>query len=158
MKRQLDDYYEKFYIKEAARNRELTADRFAKAKEIAAWKTQVAAVWEQIRIVSAEKTEGFVAGSMETGKQYDVTFVVDERGLDDAIGIEMVTTRQLHDGTETLYAVEPLEVIRREGNLFTFRGKVSLSNSGSFKMAFRMFPKNPALPHRQDFCYVRWFN
>ena len=36
--------------------------------------------------------------------------------------------------------------------------KHSLSNSGSFKVAYRMFPKNVDLPHRQDFCYVRWFN
>ena len=30
-------------------------------------------------------------------------------------------------------------------------------NAGSFKQAFRMYPKNAFLPHRQDFCYVRWF-
>lgn len=30
-------------------------------------------------------------------------------------------------------------------------------NAGSFKQAFRMYPKNALLPHRQDFCYVRWF-
>ena len=38
MKRQLDDYYSKFYNKEAARFKVLAADNYAKAKEIAAWK------------------------------------------------------------------------------------------------------------------------
>ena len=42
MKRQLDDYYSKFYNKEAARFKVLAADNYAKAKEIAAWKETVA--------------------------------------------------------------------------------------------------------------------
>ena len=62
------------------------------------------------------------------------------------------------EGKEHIYSVEPMEVIKKEGNLYTFQVKHSLSNSGSFKVAYRMFPKNVDLPHRQDFCYVRWFN
>ncbi|MGP1437190.1 MAG: alpha-glucan family phosphorylase [Phocaeicola sp.] len=158
MKRQLDDYYEKFYIKEAKRNHELVANNFAKAKELAAWKLKVASVWDQIQVVSMEKTESLVNGTMITGKDYEATIIVDEKGLDDAIGIELITTHLLHDGTESLYSVEPMDVVKRDGNLFTFKGQINMSNSGSFKMAFRMFPKNADLPHRQDFCYVRWFN
>ena len=30
-------------------------------------------------------------------------------------------------------------------------------NAGAFKIAYRIFPKNDRLPHRQDFCYVKWF-
>ena len=119
---------------------------------------KVAAVWDEIEVVSSKKTEDMTAGSLVSGRHYDVTFVVDEKGLDDAIGIELVATHQDQDGVEHLYSVEPLNVVKREGNLYTFQGKVSLSNSGSFKMAFRMYPKHPALPHRQDFCYVRWFS
>ena len=53
MKRQLDDYYSKFYNKEAARFKVLAADNYAKAKEIAAWKETVASKWDQIEVVSA---------------------------------------------------------------------------------------------------------
>ena len=42
MKRQLDDYYAKFYTKEAKRFKELVANDYAKAKELAAWKERVA--------------------------------------------------------------------------------------------------------------------
>lgn len=71
---------------------------------------------------------------------------------------EPVTTFTNAEGKEHIYSVEPMEVIKKEGNLYTFQVKHSLSNSGSFKVAYRMFPKNVDLPHRQDFCYVRWFN
>lgn len=157
MKRQLDDYYSKFYNKEAKRSNELTADNFAKAKELAKWKEEVAEKWDQIEIVSRETTEEFVNGNVEAGKDYVVTFVVDEKGLNDAIGIELVTTFVNVEGKEHIYSIEPMKVIKHEGNLYTFQVKYSLSNSGSFKVAFRMYPKNDALPHRQDFSYVRWF-
>ena len=32
-----------------------------------------------------------------------------------------------------------------------------LNDSGVFRYSFRMYPKNPDLPHRQDLAYVRWF-
>ena len=96
-----------------------------------------------------------------TYDKYDMiyfnTYVVDEKGLDDAVGIELVTTYTNAEGKEHIYSVEPMEVIKKEGNLYTFQCKHSLSNSGSFKVAYRMYPKNVDLPHRQDFCYVRWF-
>lgn len=41
MKRQLDDYYAKFYTKEAKRFKELVANDYAKAKELAAWKEEL---------------------------------------------------------------------------------------------------------------------
>ena len=157
MKRQLDDYYSKFYNKESMRYRYLVKYNFAKAKEIAAWKEEVADKWDSIEVVSKEVNEELLLGNVETGKEYTVTLVVDEKGLDNAIGIEIVTTAVTTDGKEHVYSVEPLEMIKREGNLFTFQVKYSISNSGSFKTAFRMYPKNKELPHRQDFSYVRWF-
>ena len=157
MKRQLDDYYSKFYNKESMRFRYLVKDNFAKAKEIAAWKEEVADKWDSIEVVSKDVNEELLLGNVETGKEYTVTLVVDEKGLDNAIGIEIVTTAVTTDGKEHVYSVEPLEMIKREGNLFTFQIKYSISNSGSFKTAFRMYPKNKELPHRQDFSYVRWF-
>ena len=51
-----------------------------------------------------------------------------------------------------------LDVVKRDGNLFTFEGTHCIPTSGSFKIAYRMYPKNADLPHRQDFCYVKWFN
>lgn len=158
MKRQLDDYYSKFYNKLGKRFHELSANDNAKAKEIAAWKEQVVEKWDSIEVVSCEESEEAVRGTLESGKEYTITYVIDEKGLDDAIGIEMVTTSVDQDGKEHIYSVEPFNVVKREGNLFTFQAKCMLENAGSFKVAFRMFPKNSDLPHRQDFCYVRWFS
>ena len=157
MKRQLDDYYSKFYCKEAKRFKELSANDNAKAKEIAAWKEEVVAKWDSIEIVSKEREADIAQGDIESGKEYTITVVVDEKGLNDAVGLELVTTYTTPEGKQHVYSVEPFSVIKKEGDLYTFQAKHSLSNAGSFKVAYRMFPKNQDLPHRQDFCYVRWF-
>ena len=157
MKRQLDDYYSKFYCKLAKRFQTLAANDNAKAKEIAAWKEDVVAKWDAIEIVSCDKVEDLKNGDIESGKEYTITYVIDEKGLNDAVGLELVTTYTTADGKQHVYSVEPFSVLKKEGNLYTFQVKHSLSNAGSFKVSYRMFPKNPELPHRQDFCYVRWF-
>jgi starch phosphorylase len=157
MKRQLDDYFDKFYNKEAKRFKVLAADNYAKAKEIAAWKEEVAAKWDSIKVVSSEKDADVANGTMESGKKYTITHVVDEQGLDDAIGIELVTISTDQNGKQHIYSVKPFEVVKKEGNLYTFQCKHEMENAGSFKVCYRMYPKHNDLPHRMDFCYVRWF-
>lgn len=157
MKRQLDDYFDKFYNKEAARFKLLSANNNQKAKEIAAWKELVAERWDSIRVVSSERSENLLNGTLTSGKEFSVTHVIDEQGLEDAIGIDLVVLAKTNDGREKIYQVFPMNVVKREGNLYTFQLTASMDLAGSFSVAYRMYPKNSALPYKQDFCYVRWF-
>ena len=131
MKRQLDDYYAKFYTKEAKRFHALAANNYEKAKEIAAWKEEVVSKWDSIEVVSAQKPEDVQTGSIESGKDYTITFVIDEKGLNDAIGLELVTTYAGQDGKQHIYSVEPFKVVKKEGNLYTFQLNHKLENAGS---------------------------
>jgi len=158
MKRQLDDYFSKFYGPLARRRAVLFADNYKKAKEIAAWKELVASRWDGIHVVSCEKSEEMVHGEVLSGMKYNMKYVIDEQGLNDAIGLELVTLVTDEDGRDHVAQVEPLEVTKVEGNLYTFEGSHTIPTAGSFKVAYRMYPKNADLPHRQDFCYVKWFN
>ena len=158
MKRQLDDFYTKFYGIEAKRYHKLAANDNAKAKEIAKWKEEVAAKWDQIEMVSFDKCQELRNGNIESGKDYTITCVLDEKGLKDAVGLELVVTYVNAEGKEHIYSVTPMDMVKNEGNLYTFKLVHSLSNAGSFKLAYRMYPKNADLAHRQDLCYVRWFN
>ena len=155
MKRQLDDYYSKFYCKEADRFKKLSADNNKLAKDIAQWKEAVAERWDAINVVSS--SWNIPATGAMTGVEYKVKFVVNEQGLDDAIGLEIVSVHTDENGEERIFSVRPLEVVGKEGNNYTFEGNIEVSNAGNFKTAVRMYPKNANLPHRQDFCYVKWF-
>lgn len=158
MKRQLDDYYERFYSKEAARFNVLSANNNQKAKDLAAWKERVAERWDGIRVVSTTKSENLLTANLISDKEFTVTHVVDEQGLEDAIGIDLVVLITDREGTTNVYQVFPMNVVKHEGNLYTFELKASIDLAGSFKVAYRMYPKSPELMYRQDFCYVRWFN
>ena len=156
MKRQLDDYYSKFYTKEAKRFKKLTANDNQLAKEIALWKETVAERWDTIHVVS-KQSDVPVTGA-ETGGKYTIQYVIDEQGLDNAIGLEMVTVKTDKDGKESIAYVRPFEVVKVEGNNYTFETTFNPLEAGSYKCCARMYPKNDKLPHRQDFCYVKWLD
>ncbi len=157
MKRQLDDYYNKFYNRLHARFGTLAANGGKLAREIADWKENVAAHWDQIHVDSIEKGEDLQNGDVEAGKKYNIKIVVDEAGLDDAIGVELVTLTTDKDGQDHVYHVDPFRMVERNGNKYTFTASHSIDNAGLFKVCYRIYPKNENLPHRQDFCYVKWF-
>ena len=154
MKRQLDDYYEKFYNKQAKRFKKLAADGYQKAKELAQWKEIVAERWDAINVVSSEWDFPTTGGV--TDQKYHLKYVINEQGLDDAIGLEKVNVLTDKDGNEKVYNVEPLTMTGHEGNNYTFEADLTPHQSGVYRSAIRVYPKNKELPHRQDFCYVKW--
>ncbi len=156
MKRQLDDYYDKFYGKEAARFKKLAADDCRLAKEIAQWKEEVAKRWDSIHVVS--KDDSVLMGA-ETGKVYKLRYVIDEQGLNDAVGLEFVSIKNdKSTGEERIFRVREFNVVGHEGNNYTFEVEFEPDVAGAYKGCVRMFPKNANLPHRQDFCYVKWLD
>lgn len=155
MKRMLDDYIDRFYNKEAKRSKLLVADNYAKAKEIAAWKQEVASKWDKIEITSVALPENLLYNP-HVGEVYPVEVTIDRKDLGNCIGVELVVTPVV-DGQMKPYIVQELQVVKTEGSKTVFHLDYSLKNSGVYKYSFRMFPKNPDLPHRQDFAYVRWF-
>ena len=154
MKRQLDDYYDKFYVKEAKRFKAISKDNNQLAKEIAQWKETVAERWDSIHVVHSEWD--IPAAGLETGTNYTLRYVIDEQGLDDAVALEKVNVYVDKHGEERIYSIEPLKLVGREGNNFIFEAKLAPQQAGEYKSAVRMYPKNSNLPHRQDFCYVKW--
>lgn len=157
MKRQLDDYYDKFYCKLAKRAAEVTANDNQLAKEIAQWKENVAERWDSIKVISSETS--VLTNGAETGKEYTIQYTIDEQGLNDAVGLELVSLKNDQDPSDRrIQKVTPFTMIKQEGNNYTFECKINVNNAGSFKTCVRMYPKNDKLPHRQDFCYIKWLN
>ena len=155
MKRQLDDYYDKFYIKEAANFKKLSANNNKLAKELAAWKETVAQRWDSIRVVS--KDDSVLYGA-ETGKKYTLRYVIDEQGLNDAVGLELISIKTDKNGEEHIFSKREFTMVGREGNNYTFEATFEPNVAGAFKSCVRMYPKNENLVYREDFCYVKWLD
>ena len=155
MKRQLDDYYDKFYTKQAANFKKLAANNNRLAKELAAWKETVAQRWDSIRVVSKDDSMLY---SAETGKKYTLRYVIDEQGLNDAVGLELVSIKTDANGEEHIFSKRDFDVVAHEGNNYTFETTFEPNVAGSFKSCVRMYPKNENLVYREDFCYVKWLD
>ena len=153
MKRMIDDYIERFYNKEGKRTAELKAKDYAKAREIVAWKERVAAAWDGIKVLNVENASA--PQNNLAGQEYNVTVTIDTNGLNKDLGLENVIYKY-ENGEEKLWNTLQFGVIKEEGNIVTFGLKSNLTDAGEFRYAYRIYPKNEALPHRQDFAYVRW--
>jgi len=155
-KRMIDDYIEKFYTKLASRSAVLKENNFEKAKEIAAWKETMAQGWDAIEVISANFPENLIHNP-QVGEDYQLDVVLDVQDLKfKGVGVEMVVTRSGENNKDVLYDVEELQLVKSEGTKLYFNIDYQMNRAGSFKYAFRMFPKNEDLPHRMDFCFVRW--
>lgn len=157
MKRQLDDYFDKFYTKEATRFKKLSANDNRLAKDIALWKEAVAERWDAIHVVN--KQVDLLNQGGETGVKYTLRYTIDEQGLDDAIGLELVTLKPQTDPSDhKVYSIHEFKMVGHEGNNYTFESVIEPDEAGSYRSCVRMYPKNKNLPHRQDFCYVKWLD
>ena len=155
-KRMIDDYISRFYTKLASRSVLLKANGYEKAKEIAAWKEKVAAGWDKIEVLSLDVPEKIIHNP-QVGEINKINIVIDVHEINDkGIGIELVATKLGKNNVDTLYDVEELKLVKTEGTKLFFSIEYQLNMAGTFKYGFRMFPKNEDLPHRHDFCYVRW--
>ncbi len=152
MKRMIDDYIERFYTPESKRFNALSADNYALAREIVEWKNKVVDAWDGIKVLDLQ-TEGAVNSS--TNNTYSVKAVVDTNGLGKELGLEYVAYR-VEDGVESLYEVKPFKAVKDENGIVTYELKEKIADAGVYRYAFRLYPVNANLPHRQDFAYVRW--
>lgn len=153
MKRQLDDYFDKFYNRQAKRFAELCSKDNKLAKELAAWKEQVAEKWDAINVV-AKNVDAL--HDVTTGKKAKLSFTIDEQGLKDAVGLELVILYNTPVDDVNVFEVVPFKMVKSEGNCYTFEVEYNPNVAGSYKYGVRMYPKNSKLPYRQDFAYVKW--
>ena len=155
-KRMMDDYFDKFYNKLAKRHAMLEADNFKKAKELAAWKEDVASKWNKIEVIDAGYNEVVnqpnVGDTLGFQAEIDIKDILDKN----SIGVELVAIRTSLHNNDKLYATKPLKLVKVEGSHLFFELPYQLNYAGGMKFAMRMYPQHELLPHRMDFAYVRW--
>jgi starch phosphorylase len=120
-----------------------------------AWKELVASKWDEIQVLSSASHDDST-GASRTGDRFSATAVLDTKGLGESIGVELVYYKEV-DGEHIYQGRKELKVVKREGDVYTYELKDQHKESGVYRYAFRMYPKNPNLTYRQDFAYVRWF-
>ena len=154
--RMIRDYHDRFYNPQAERSARLIASDFKLAKKLAAWKSEVSAVWDQLEVRNVQITDG-ITNVLKIGENYPARVILDLKGLKpEDVGIEMVITENGVNGIPDLVECLQFDVESSKDSLTIYKLNLHLTNAGAFGYAIRMYPKNSELPHRQDFHNVKW--
>ena len=153
--RMLTDYCNQYYIPQAKRTVELSADGARLAREIAAWKQMMLVEWSNLKVVFSKEPEASYVLSQDNMLKSEVVLDLGRIKPED-IGVEVLFTTQDAKGEQHIQDVEELKLVSYENGIATFRTEVLPEHTGMYQVAKRIFPKNPLLPHRQDFPLVKW--
>ncbi|MCK9562731.1 MAG: alpha-glucan family phosphorylase [Bacteroidales bacterium] len=154
-KRMIDDYHERYYSKLADRKKQMTANNYELADEITEWKKKISEKWDDIYVISTDIEKS--ADTLTLGKSYEGEVKLDLKGLSpDEIGVELVLTEQDSSGEFIVIEKTPFKFLENDEHISIFSISITPKKSGVFNYGIRMYPKHHAIPHRQDFAYVRW--
>ncbi|MBQ0080634.1 MAG: alpha-glucan family phosphorylase [Alistipes sp.] len=154
--RMIIDYEERFYNKLAAQHELLSQNNFRKARELATWKHRVTAAWNDVKIISTDKSETD-AGTFVVGNKYTYSVSVDIASLSkEDVGVELVMATQRTSGDPENVSTFRMVPQQQEGSVVKFSIEFIPEMSGIFDVALRVFPHNELLAHRMDFALVKW--
>lgn len=154
--RMIHDYQERYYSILHERSKKMAENNYALAKETAVWKKKMRIDWEQIEVKYLSISEP-VKDPVVSGEKYYGELILDVKDIKQGdIGAEILITETNQVGEQKIIKIDSLEPVKQEGGLLYFDIKIQPTRPGVFNYAFRIFPINDNLPHRQDFCYVKW--
>jgi len=156
-KRMLDDYFARFYNKLFKNSDLIKADNFEVAKDLARWKINMIRRWDSIELDSLNLMNTS-DNSLMLGEKFtaELKLIINDLNEDD-FGVEVVFIQKNFEGEEDVISVYEMEKVSNEKGLLTLKCEVPARRVGIYNYAFRMFPKNPLMPHRQDLNLVKWF-
>jgi len=156
MKRMLTDYQEKYYSKLILRSKMMTYNDCEVARRLATWKRRILRSWDSIEVVSMILPHSTIK-PLVLGESYKAEIILDLNELSATdIGVEVILGQKENDEVKEIVYKEEMKITKTAKNQVSFRCEIPAVRSGVFDYAFRVFPKNPLLPHRQDFNLVKW--
>jgi alpha-glucan phosphorylase-like protein len=156
MGRMLDDYYQRFYNKLFERSKKLKQHDYKAARELADWKARVRRSWPAIELVDLQAPDTFNR-SLPMGERFEASAVLNLQDLrTEDVGLEVVFYKRHSEKELEFLFAEKMEVEGHKGTEATFSCSFVPRDAGVFEYGFRLYPKHPLLPHRQDFPLVRW--
>ena len=158
MRRMIDDYYNKYYNVLFERSSMMLANDYEKARQLAAWKRRILRGWDSVEVVSVSMPDS-TKRPLRLGENFvaEIVLNVNELSPND-LGLEVLFGQKVNDEVKTIIDLEEMTLAGVDGNIVTYFIEIRTEQAGVYDFAFRLFPKHPLLPHRQDFNLVRWIS
>jgi len=147
---------EKYYRKLWERSKRMTADNYALARELTVWKSHITKVWDEITIVRFDMKEA-AKNVYRSGHSYTTQIVLDIKDIPhENVGVEMVVTRQMKNGEHVFYTSSEFRYVSQKKGRVIYSVELQPEMAGTFFYGIRIYARHSELPHRQDFCLLRW--
>jgi glucan phosphorylase len=156
MKRMLEDYQQRFYSKLIARAGKVNGDFYKMAAEYAEWKADMRSKWHEIKLEKLMVPDSS-HGTLTLENDFSTEVTIYTNGISpDHLGVEILFGKKEQGRVnKILFSKEmPLKEVR--DNRATYAVTIPPFQSGSYSYAFRIYPRHELMPHRQDFCLVKW--
>lgn len=158
MRRMIDDYFNRYYNLLLKRSTELKANDYEKVRQLAAWKRKISRGWESIEVVSVSMPDS-TKKPLRLGENFVAEIVLNVNELTpNDIGLEVLFGQKINDEVKKIAFIEEMTVAGVDGNIVNYFIEIRTEQAGVYDFAFRLYPKHPLLPHRQDFNLVRWIS
>ncbi len=156
MKRQLDDYYDKFYRKIEQRNSRLTENGLDNVRNLLRWKEHVLANWDsltRVKLVGEQRADS----TFYVGENLSLSLDLHLGGLrPDDIKVELIMADTEDKHHVKLFAKYPFQYTSTDNGVAHFQLKREATSVGLWACAIRIIPQNDLLPHDLDFNLVKW--
>ncbi|MCG8579123.1 MAG: alpha-glucan family phosphorylase, partial [Bacteroidales bacterium] len=155
-KRMMDDYKERFYEPMFKRVRKVRLNDFEAARDLAAWKQKLLASWDKIEVISVD-APSTPKHKYLSGQSYHMEVALDLKNLiEENICVELVIRNSAEAQSAGPITTQKFSQVRKVDTLAFYELDLELLDPGIFDFGVRVYACNPALPHRQDFSYVKW--
>jgi len=156
MKRMLEDYKKQYYNKLFERSKLIQRDNAKLAAEYASWKQEMRDKWQDIRLEKLMVPDATHAPlTLEDVFSTEVTIYTN--GISpEYIGVEVLFGKKEGGHVSKILFSKQMPLVSVNGKKARYAVDIPPFQAGSYNYAFRIYPKHELMPHRQDFCLVKW--
>ena len=155
MKRQIDEYYAKFYSKLEQQTNLLWDNNFEDVHRLWRWKVKMITAWDNIEIIRVSLRET-ADDNYYIGTTLN-SYVEVKPGIiePDEVKFEMIITER-NTEKDCLMKKYPFNLQSVDNGVATYMCVIETKDAGMWNAAIRMIPSNPLLPNDLDFNLVKW--
>jgi phosphorylase/glycogen(starch) synthase len=156
MKRQLDDYYEKFYNEMFKRFSQLNAQNAHLAKEYAEWKNKITHLWNAIELLDVTIPD-IANTNIELNDIFTAKVSLYLGDISpEHICVEMIIADKENNQINDYTLIAPFEQVCVNNKRADYEIKIKTSRAGVHNFAFRIYPKHPLMQHRMELPLIKW--
>ena len=150
--RMVQEYTSNLYMPAYERGKEIEADQFKKAKDLAQWKDKLISNWDQLQISSQANGD---QGSFSVTDTVNLETKVNLGELSpDDITVELYLISQEEDYEVEIIPMELKNNIR--DNIYSYSVEIELKESGEYKYSFRVVPNDENLSTKHELGLIKW--